>query len=153
MSANAKARAAARSAARLGTVQALYQMDIAKSDLADVLAEFGSTRIGEDFADGKCGHADFEFFSSLVRGVVEEQSAIDTLIDERLAEGWKLSRIDFTLRAILRAGAYELKYRQDVPARVIISEYIEVAKAFFEGDQPGVVNGVLDALAREFKRL
>ena len=145
-----KARAAERSAARLGAVQALYQMDIAKTDLSDVLPEFGSIRLGED---GESGEADFEFLSSLVRGVLSEQRTIDPLINERLAEGWKLSRLDSTLRAILRAGAYELKHRQDVPARVSISEYIDVAKAFFEGDEPKVVNGVLDKLAHEFERV
>ena len=153
MTTNAKARAASRSAARLGAVQALYQMDIAKSDLADVLAEFGSVRLGDEFENGECGDADFEFLSSLVRGVLEEQRVIDPLINDRLAGGWKLSRIDSTLRAILRAGAYELKFRRDVPPRVAISEYIDVAKAFFEGEEPKVVNGVLDKLAHEFERV
>ncbi len=149
-----KLRAAERSAARLGAVQALYQMDIAKTDLSDVLAEFGSVRLGENFDGGECGEADFEFLSSLVRGVLDEQRTIDPLINERLAGGWKLSRLDATLRAILRAGAYELKHRTDVPARVAISEYIDVAKAFFDGgDEPKVVNGVLDKLAHEFERV
>ena len=148
-----KARAASRSAARLGAVQALYQMDIAQSDLADVLAEFGSTRMGEMFEDGECGDADFAFLSSLVRGVLEHQRTIDPDINDRLANGWKLSRIDSTLRAILRAGAFELKFRQDVPARVSISEYIDIAKAFFDGDEPKVVNGVLDKLAHAFERV
>ena len=145
-----KARAAERSAARLGAVQALYQMDIAKTDLSDVLPEFASIRLGED---GESGEADFEFLSSLVRGVLSEQRTIDPLINDRLASGWKLSRLDSTLRAILRAGAYELKHRQDVPARVTISEYIDVAKAFFDGDEPKVVDGVLDKLAHEFERV
>ncbi len=152
MATNVKERAAARSAARLGAVQALYQMDIAHADLADVLAEFGSVRLGEHFEDGECGEADFEFLAALVRGVLEQQREIDPLINERLVEGWKLSRLDSTLRAILRAGAYELKNRQDVPARVSISEYIDVAKAFFDGEEPKVVNGVLDKLAHAFER-
>ncbi len=146
-------RAASRSAARLGAVQALYQMDIAQSDLSDVLAEFGSVRLGDEFENGECGDADFEFLSSIVRGVLDQQWTIDPLINERLAGGWKLSRIDSTLRAILRAGAYELKFRQDVPPRVAISEYIDVAKAFFDGEEPKVVNGILDKLAREFERV
>ncbi len=149
----ATTRAAARSAARLGAVQALYQMDIAKTDLSDVLADFGSVRLGEDFDAGECGEADFDFLSSLVRGVLDEQRSIDPQINERLAGGWKLSRLDATLRAILRAGAYELKHRQDVPAKVAISEYIDVAKAFFDGEEPKVVNGVLDNLAHEFERV
>ncbi len=147
-----QSRAAARSAARLGAVQALYQMDIAGADLADVLAEFGSVRLGEAFDDGECGEADFEFLKVLVKGVLEQQRDVDPLINERLASGWKLARLDATLRAILRAGAYELKNRQDVPARVSISEYIDVAKAFFDGDEPKVVNAVLDKLAHAFDR-
>lgn len=152
MADTSKARASARSAARLGAVQALYQMDIAGADLADVLAEFGSVRLGEAFDDGECGEADFEFLKALVTGVLEQQREIDPLINERLAQGWKLARLDATLRAILRAGAYELKNRQDVPPRASISEYIDVAKAFFGGDEPKVVNGVLDNLAHAFER-
>lgn len=152
MADTAKERASARSAARLGAVQALYQMDIAGADLSDVLAEFGSGRLGEAFEDGECGQADFEFLKSLVKGVLAEQREIDPLINERLASGWKLSRLDATLRAILRAGAYELKHRPDVPPRASISEYIDVAKAFFGGEEPKVVNGVLDNLAHAFER-
>ena len=152
MSETPKTRASARSAARLGAVQALYQMDIAGADLADVLEEFGSARLGEAFEDGECGDADFEFLKALVRGVLEEQREIDPLINERLASGWKLSRLDATLRAILRAGAYELKNRRDVPPKASISEYIDVAKAFFGGEEPKVVNGVLDKLAHAFER-
>lgn len=147
-----KAKPSARSAARLGAVQALYQMDIAHTDLSDVLAEFSSVRLGEEFDDGECGEADLDFLKNLVRGVVKEQLEVDPLINDHLASGWKLQRIDATLRAILRAGAYELKHRLDVPAKVAISEYIDVAKAFFSGDEPKVVNGVLDNLAREFGR-
>ncbi len=153
MTAQQNARAAARSAARLGAVQALYQMDIAQADLADVLAEFRAGRLGEKFEDGECGDADFEFLSALVKGVLAEQRTIDPQINDRLAGGWKLSRIDSTLRAILRAGAFELKHRQDVPARVTISEYIDLAKAFFDGDEPKVVNGILDKLAHAFERV
>lgn len=152
MADTAQARASARSAARLGAVQALYQMDIAGADLADVLAEFGSVRMGEAFDDGECGEADFDFLKALVKGVLEQQRDIDPLINERLASGWKLSRLDVTLRAILRAGAFELKNRKDVPARASISEYIDVAKAFFHGDEPKVVNAVLDKLAHAFER-
>ena len=152
MADTSKERASARSAARLGAVQALYQMDIAGADLADVLAEFGSGRLGEAFEDGECGEADFEFLKALVKGVLDEQREIDPLINERLASGWKLSRLDATLRAILRAGAYELKNRKDVPPRASISEYIDVAKAFFGGEEPKVVNGVLDNLAHAFER-
>ncbi|MGI9483464.1 MAG: transcription antitermination factor NusB [Hyphomicrobiales bacterium] len=146
-------RAAARSAARLGAVQALYQMDIAHTDLSDVLAEFSSVRVGEGFEEGDSIEPDFNFLRDIVIGVVDHQRAVDPDINERLKEGWKLHRIDATLRALLRAGAYELKHRQDVPAKVTISEYVDVAKAFFEGDEPKVVNGVLDSLARHFERV
>lgn len=146
-------RAAARSAARLGAVQALYQMDIAHTDLSDVLAEFSSVRLGESADDSDCVEPDFEFLRDIVIGVVDQQRAVDPVINEHLAEGWKLHRLDATLRAVLRAGAYELKHRHDVPVKVAISEYVDVAKAFFEGDEPKVVNGVLDNLARKFERV
>lgn len=145
-------RAMIRSAARLGAVQALYQMDIAHTDLSDVLTQFESIRLGEAADDSDNVDADFELLSALVTGVVAEQREIDPLISAHLATGWKLHRLDATLRAILRAGAYELKQRHDVPAKVAISEYIDVAKAFFDGEEPKVVNGVLDNLAREFHR-
>ena len=85
---------------------------------------------------------------AIVEGVVREQLRIDPLVDQHLAEGWRLNRVDSILRAILRAGAYEILLRDDVPARVVISEYIDLAHAFFEGDEPKVVNGILDKIAR-----
>jgi transcription antitermination protein NusB len=144
-------REVSRSSARLGAVQALYQMDIAGTDFSEVLAQFGDGRIGEIFEDGECGEADFAFLKDIVEGVVREQREIDRQVDGHLAAGWTLGRLDSTLRALLRAGAYELMFRADVPARVTISEYIDVAHAFFEGEEPGVVNGVLDALARKHR--
>jgi N utilization substance protein B len=141
---------AARSVARLAAVQGLYQMDMAATDLNEVIREFMLYRFGEqarfDFAD-----ADTEFFSELLRGVVAKQREIDPLLDAQLAQGWRLKRIDSILRAILRAGAYELIERADVPAAVVINEYIEVAHAFFGGEEPKVVNGVLDRLARRLR--
>lgn len=142
-------RDVARSAARLGAVQALYQMDIAGTDLADVLAEFGSGRLGETFENGECGEADFTLLRDIVEGVVGDQRLIDRSINAHLASGWTLGRLDSTLRAVLRAAAYELLFRSDIPGRVTISEYVDVAHAFFDGEEPRVVNGVLDALARE----
>jgi transcription antitermination protein NusB len=144
-------REVSRSSARLGAVQALYQMDIAGTDFSEVLTQFGDGRIGEIFEDGECGEADFAFLKDIVEGVVREQREIDRQVDGHLAAGWTLGRLDSTLRALLRAGAYELMFRADVPARVTISEYIDVARAFFEGDEPGVVNGVLDALAHKHR--
>lgn len=142
-------REISRSSARLGAVQALYQMDIAGTDVADVLAQFGTARLGETFENGECGPADIAFLGDIVEGVVREQRAIDAAVDDHLAAGWTLGRLDSTLRAVLRAGGYELMFRDDIPPRATISEYVDVAHAFFDGDEPGVVNGVLDALARE----
>jgi N utilization substance protein B len=138
----------ARAAARLGAVQALYQMDIAQTDLADVLADFGSIRLGEAFEEGECGEADFALLRDIVGGVVREQRVIDRSLDDCLAEGWTLGRLDATARAILRAGAYELMFRNDIPAKVAISQYIDVAHAFFDGSEPGFINAALDQLAR-----
>lgn len=138
-----------RSAARLGAVQALYQMDLASTDLNDIIEEFSAYRFGQEVDGAQYSDADAAFFRSLVVGVVEHQKEIDPLLNGHLAEGWRLPRIDSILRAILRAGAFELIYRNDVPARVVISEYIDVAHAFFEGEEPKVVNGVLDRVARK----
>ncbi len=139
----------ARSAARLGAVQALYQMDIGGSELADVLADYGSGRLGTEFDDGQCGEADYGFLKAIVEGVVEDQVLIDTKVNECLGEGWTLARLEATSRAILRAGGFELMFREDVPPKVSISEYVEVAKAFFSGSEPGFINASLDALARK----
>lgn len=142
-------RRVARSAARLGAVQALYQMDIAGADLADILAQYGAGRLGESFDDGQCGEADFPFLKTVVEGVVRDQALIDRTVDACLGEGWTLSRLDATARAILRAGAFELMFLDQVPPKVAISEYVEVAKAFFGAAEPAFVNAALDALARQ----
>ncbi len=145
-------KAVARSAARLGAVQALYQMDVGGATLSDVLAEFSSRRIGERFDDGECGDPDIQLLQSIVRGVVSDQMEIDRAVNRHLTEKWKLPRLDATVRAILRAGGFELLRRPDIPPRVTISEYVDVARAFYEGgDEPAFVNGVLDALAREHR--
>ena len=140
-------RASSRSAARLAAVQALYQMDMTGIDLNAVVAEFETHRLGKE-VDG-CQYTEVEpaFFRDLVEGVVREQLRIDPLIDKQLAEGWRLTRVDSILRAILRAGAYEILVRSDVPGRVVISEYVDIAHAFFAGEEPKVVNGILDRLA------
>mgnify|MGYP001270411355 CR=1 FL=1 len=141
---------AARSVARLAVVQGLYQMDMAGTDSNDVIEQFMLYRFGEqarfDFAD-----ADTTFFGDLLRGVVQHQREIDPLLDSHLATGWRLTRIDSILRATLRAGAFELLERKDVPTAVIINEYVEVAHAFFSGEEPKVVNGVLDKLAKKVR--
>ncbi|MGV1013343.1 MAG: transcription antitermination factor NusB [Methyloceanibacter sp.] len=142
-------RAASRSAARIAAVQALYQMDMTGIDLTDVIAEFETHRLGKQIEDCQYVEAESSFFRDLVQGVVREQLEIDPLIDQQLAEGWRLTRVDSILRATLRAGVYELMFRDDVPARVVISEYVDIAHAFFSGDEPKVVNGVLDKLGHK----
>ena len=136
----------ARTRARLAAVQALYQMDMTQRDLSVVLEEFLNHRF--DTVEIYAG-ADRSFFRDIVTGVAERQTKIDPQIASHLAQGWRLSRIDSILRAILRSGVYEIIARRDVPARAIINEYVEIAKDFFGGEEPGVVNGVLDRLARE----
>ncbi len=138
-----------RSAARLGAVQALYQMDLAGTDVGEVLAQFSSRAAGEAFDDGQCGEADFPLLKAIVDGVVREQTAIDPALNAALDPTWPLNRIDATLRAILRAAAYEIMFMPNIPARVTITEYLDVAHAFFAGDEPPLVNGVLNKLARE----
>ena len=147
-----------RGAARLAAVQALYQMDIAGTGLNDILAEFESHWIGREVEGAQYLPAEAAFFRDVVSGVVREQRKLDPLIDDALARGWPLKRIEAIMRAVLRAGAYELDHRGDVPARVVVAEYVDVAHAFVDRDETGMVNAVLDQLARqlragEFKRV
>ncbi len=144
-------KSVARSASRLGAVQALYQMDIAQTDLSDILAEFQAHRLGGEIEGEQFAEADAAFFTDIVTGVVRSQRKLDPAIDNVLADSWTLARLDSTLRAILRAAAFELMERKDVPPRVIINEYVDVAHAFFEKDEPGFVNGALDRLARSVR--
>jgi len=139
---------AARSAARLGAVQALYQMDLAGTDVGEVLAQFSARAAGDDYEAGQCGEADYKFLKEIVDGVVHEQHTVDRAISELLVEDWPLPKLDTTVRAILRAGAYELMFMDRVPARVALNEYVELAHAFFEGEEARFINGVLDRLAR-----
>jgi N utilization substance protein B len=140
-----------RSQARLATVQALYQMDLAATDLVEVIDQFKQHRLGQQSDGDSIGEADQEHFARLLRGVVNRQREIDPMIDQQLATGWRLARIDSIVRAILRAATFELIDMPDIPPRVVISEYVEVAHAFFEGDEPKLVNGVLDQLARKLR--
>jgi len=140
-----------RSTARLAAVQALYQMDMAGTDLNEVIEEFRNHRLGRELDGERYGVADARFFRDVLEGVVEQQRTLDPLLSERLAEGWRLSRIDSILRAILRAAAYELMRREDVPAKTVITEYIDITHAFFEGDEPKAVNGILDRLAHSLR--
>ncbi len=140
---------AARSTARLAAVQALYQMDMVHTGVRSVIAEFAQHRFGHEVDGQHYNEADLAFFEDLVLGVVREQAAIDPVIARHLAEGWKLSRLDSILRAILRAGAFELMFRPDVPVKVAINEYLDVSHAFFDGgEETAVVNGVLDKIAK-----
>ncbi|MCW5723516.1 MAG: transcription antitermination factor NusB [Maricaulaceae bacterium] len=139
-----------RSAARLAAVQALYQMELSGRGAKAVAKEFLDTRFGAADEHGDVGvvEADEAFFTDLLSGVVAAQGEVDKQIAAVLAEGWKLTRLDATVRAILRAGGYELAKRADVPARVVIDEYVDVARAFFDGPEPKFVNAALDACAR-----
>jgi N utilization substance protein B len=137
-----------RGAARLAAVQALYQMEVGGATLPSVVAEFEAHRLGRELEGEQLRPADLAFFRSLVGGVVEQQRKIDPIIHGALPPTWPLTRIDLTLRAILRCGVFELLERRDVPGRVVITEYVDVANAFFNADEPGLVNGVLDAVGR-----
>jgi len=140
-----------RGAARLAAVQALYQMDIAGAGINDIFAEFESHWLGGEVEGDKYLPAEAAFFRDVVSGVVRDQAKLDPLIDDALSKGWPLKRIDAILRAVLRAGSYELEHRKDVPARVVVSEYVDVAHAFVDGDETGMVNAVLDQIARQFR--
>lgn len=140
-----------RGAARLAAVQALYQMDIAGAGLNDIFAEFESHWLGNEVEGEKYLPAEAAFFRDVVSGVVRDQKKLDPLVDEALAKGWPLKRIDAIIRAVMRAGAYELEHRKDVPARVVVTEYVDVANAFVDRDETGMVNAVLDQIARKFR--
>jgi N utilization substance protein B len=137
-----------RSAARLAAVQALYQMDIAGTSLSDILAEFEAHWMSREVEGTRYADAEAAYFRDIVSGVLREQRALDPLVDDALVKGWPLQRVETVLRAVLRAGAYELVHRSDVPARVVVSEYVDVAAAFLDGEETGMVNAVLDQLAR-----
>ncbi len=145
------ARGEGRSAARLAAVQALYQMDVTGKGINEILAEFESHWIGREIEGEQYKPAEVDFFRDILHGVLDDQIAIDRQIDKTLAEGWPLKRIESVMRAILRAGDYELRKRADIPARVIVSEYVDVAGAFYDREEVGMTNAVLDALARQLR--
>ena len=132
-------------------MQALYQMDIAGTGLNEILAEFESHWIGREVEGNQYLPAEAAFFRDVVGGVVREQRKLDPLIDAALERSWPLKRIEAILRAVLRAGAYELDHRRDVPARVVVTEYVDVADAFVDRDETGMANAVLDQLARDMR--
>ncbi len=141
-----------RSVARLAAVQAVYQLELNPGIEPDsVVREFARHRFGHEIDGDQYAEADPALFADIVRGVAGDREQLDCAISAALTPEWPLQRLDSVLRAILRAGAYELAHRRDVPPRVSISEYTAVAYAFFTGKEPGLANGVLDALARTWR--
>ena len=147
MSVNERARA--RSAARLAAVQALYQQDMETITLPSLLHEFHQHRLGAVIDDAEFAEADVPFFDDLVGGIAARKDELDGRIEGKLAAGWSLARLDKPMHQILRAGAYELLARADVPTNAVISEYLDVADAFYDKRESGFVNGLLDAVAKE----
>jgi len=143
----------ARRAARLGAVQALYQMEMSGASTADVIAEFDAGKLPRETEASVTGsEGDPDLFKTLVEKAVDRQATLDRAIARHLSKGWRLERLDAVARAILRAGAAELEQRADIPVAVVIDEYVEIAKAFFDGPEPGFVNATLDACARDLRR-
>jgi transcription antitermination protein NusB len=137
-----------RSAARLAAVQALYQLDMEKSGIAKLLAEFHAHRLGAEIDDVRYTDAEVDFFDDIVSGVDARREEIDAMVESKLGEQWKIGRIDKTMLQILRAGTYELIARPDVPKASVIAEYIDVAHAFFDEKDAKFVNGLLDSVAK-----
>ena len=146
---NAPPRSQARSSARLAAVQALYQQHMEGTALAKLLDEFHQHRLGKEIDEAHFAEAEIDFFDDIVSGVDARREEIDTALQGKLADGWTLARLDKTMLQILRCGAYELIARADVPKAAAISEYVDVAKAFFETSEAKFVNGILDAVAKE----
>lgn len=142
---------ARRSAARLAAVQALYQIDHSGAPGAKVLDEFVRFRLGDSFDTEQDVAPHKNLFSEIVTGVGVQESNIDEVISSALSNKWTFERVEIILRAILRAGVYELQARKDTPARVVITEYVDVAHAFYDGPEPGMVNGMLDRISRSLR--
>ncbi len=146
------ARSKSRSAARLAAVQALYQHEMEATPEARLLDEFHRHRLGgevdQEIDDARYAEAERDFFDAIVSGVLARREEIDAMLTSKLAEGWTLQRLDRTMLQVLRAGAWELMARADVPAKAAINEYVDVAHAFFEDREAKFVNGVLDAVAK-----
>ncbi len=141
-------RAEHRSAARLAACQALYQMDVTGKGLNEIFAEFETYWIGQEVEGDQYKPAEIAFFRDIVMGVLKDQEPLDRQVNDNLQPGWPLKRIEALMRAILRAGTYELYKRKDIPARVVIAEYVDVAGGFFAQEESGMINAVLDTLAR-----
>lgn len=141
-----------RGAARLAAVQALYQMDVGRQTLEDTLSQFSAVHHTREIEGDEYLPADADFFRQILTGVIKAQRDIDPAIDAALVEGWPITRIDATLRAVLRAGAFELLKRRDIPMKVVITEYVDVARAFHADDATRMVHAVLDTLAKNAGR-
>ena len=144
-------RAQSRSAARLAAVQALYQHEMEGTPGPQLIHEFHQHRIGAIVEDAEYAEADIPFFDDIVKGALARADEIDAAITAKLASGWTMERLDRTMKAILRAGTYELMARGDVPVGAVVSEYVDVAKAFFDGREAGFANGLLDAIGKEVR--
>lgn len=140
-----------RTASRLAAVQALYQIELAGVSPATAVVEFSRHNLADGDGEEGFGEQDERLFAELVEGTSARRADIDRGLVAALTPDWPLERLEIILRAILRAGAYELLARPDVPARVVINEYLDIAHAFFTGKEPALVNGVLDRLARTLR--
>ncbi|VAW23537.1 Transcription termination protein NusB [hydrothermal vent metagenome] len=143
------AKANMRSAARLGAVQALYQMEIGAQTITQVMEQFAPRQAGGELDGDQYLPADVDFLHQIVKGVLKNQLVIDPTINDALSDEWPVTRIDVTLRAMLRAGTFELVFRPDIPPNVVISEYVDVANAFYDGEAPAMLNAVLDKIAHD----
>lgn len=151
MSHRTATRSKARAAARLAATQALYQHEMEGTAVAQLLHEFHQHRLGATIEDAEYAEAEVDFFDDVVKGATARRDEIDGVIKAKLAKGWSLERLDRAMRAILRAGTYELLARADVPAAVVVTEYVDVAHAFFDKREAGFVNGLLDAVSKDVR--
>jgi transcription antitermination protein NusB len=140
-----------RSAARLASVQALYQMDLTQKSLNEIFAEFESHWMGQEIEGDQYKPAEVGLFHEIVQGVLDHQRMIDPLIDDTLSNGWPLKRIETVMRAILRAGTFELQHAPDTPVKVVISEYVDMASAFYDKEEVNMVNAVLDRIGKQVR--
>lgn len=147
-----KPQANKRGTARLHAVQAIYQMEIAKTPINEVIASFTTFFMGKEVEGMEFLPSDELYFKNIIQGVLREQGRLDPAINDVLEKSWPLKRIDMVMRSIFRAGAYELFGKLEIPAKVIIAEYVDVAHAFLEEDESGMVNAVLDELAKRVRK-
>ncbi|WP_347301850.1 transcription antitermination factor NusB [Croceibacterium sp. TMG7-5b_MA50] len=145
---SSRSKSVARSAARLAAVQALYQREMEGTMIPQLLDEFHQHRLGRPIEEEPIAQAEMAFFDDVVKGAIARAEEIDTLVESKLASGWTMARLDRTMKQILRCGAYELLARHDIAVGTVISEYLDVAHAFFDAREAKFANGVLDAVAK-----